>query len=643
MDYRVFDPLLDAVCVVDAERTLVYANEALANLCGTSVKRLKLGASILQSFSLEEQDHWLMSREAWREGDAGSYQEVAFKAARGRSGRVQLSIAPDPNAAPEAPRWIAILRDVTLEESLQRKYRSELEMKERAFRELEDINKNLEQKVEARTHEVRQANRTIASMVDSLGQGFLIFESDGRCRSVYSKACERLLEGTPSRQFIGDVLRVPAAKRPGFDKWVAAVFTEILPAEDLLALGPKEFPHSEGLYVSLDYRAVRSEAGKVEGVVVVATDRTAEREAEQEASRERAQAKLVTQIARSRNQFHAFLRELKQLVGELRSETAKGEAAFGDLAGWFRKLHTLKGDAGSFALQDVESVAHAFEDELAVLRSGGSGAGSVRQARDRMLLRAQELEQAFESFLSENADVVGKGWDRSDRVLEIPASQFQAMARTLQSDPAAWSIGGKFVIQFLEEPLERLFSHFGGVVSNLAHQLRKEVRPLRFVGGDLRIRTEAIQGLLPPLVHAFRNAVDHGIELPEEREAMGKPRAGTIEVRFEAISTGSLRILITDDGKGIDPAAIRRKLEKDGKGSLARAETDEQVIQHVFDAGLSTRESVNETSGRGIGMDAIQSAAQTIGGRAWVRSQWGQGTTLCLELPIASLSPEGSI
>jgi two-component system chemotaxis sensor kinase CheA len=133
--------------------------------------------------------------------------------------------------------------------------------------------------------------------------------------------------------------------------------------------------------------------------------------------------------------------------------------------------------------------------------------------------------------------------------------------------------------------------------------------------------------------------VDHGLEASEEREMMGKDPAGRIQVTastFSDVSGRWLRIKIQDDGGGIDPNRIRNKLsEKDPDNSLAQM-ADADVIQHIFDSGISTKDQVGEFSGRGIGLNAVLIEAQRLGGRAWVESQIGKGSTFLIEVPDLS-------
>ncbi|HRO66710.1 MAG TPA: ATP-binding protein, partial [Pseudobdellovibrionaceae bacterium] len=184
--------------------------------------------------------------------------------------------------------------------------------------------------------------------------------------------------------------------------------------------------------------------------------------------------------------------------------------------------------------------------------------------------------------------------------------------------------------RYLMEPAASFFEPYNDVMARVAEVEGKSVSPIVFKNGSLPLLPEAYSHLFATFVHAFRNAIDHGLEHPSVRAERGKPESGKVEVSFERLED-KLRIQVVDDGAGIDPLKIRTRLE--GRGFEHQHESDEQVIQHVFDSSFSTREQVSETSGRGVGMDAIKTAAEALGGTAHVTSKVGQGTCLTVEVP----------
>jgi two-component system chemotaxis sensor kinase CheA len=144
-----------------------------------------------------------------------------------------------------------------------------------------------------------------------------------------------------------------------------------------------------------------------------------------------------------------------------------------------------------------------------------------------------------------------------------------------------------------------------------------------------------VDRLFEPLVHLVRNAVDHGIESPEQRRAAGKPETATISIEASRIGDRFL-VEVTDDGRGIDPAVVRRKASERRlvPADELSALTDEQVVDLVFAPGFSTAAEVSDISGRGIGMDVVRTVIEQIGGRVSLFSRVGTGTTVRLDMPM---------
>jgi two-component system chemotaxis sensor kinase CheA len=158
---------------------------------------------------------------------------------------------------------------------------------------------------------------------------------------------------------------------------------------------------------------------------------------------------------------------------------------------------------------------------------------------------------------------------------------------------------------------------------------------LEVSGRSVELDRSVIDRLGAPLVHVVRNAVDHGIEPPAARESTGKPAEGTVEVRAERVRDGVV-IEVEDDGRGIDADAVRQRVVDNDLLSAeeAAALPDEELYPYVFEAGFSTAEEVTDVSGRGVGMDVVDSVTSDLGGSVEVESTPGEGTTVRLRLPV---------
>ena len=183
-------------------------------------------------------------------------------------------------------------------------------------------------------------------------------------------------------------------------------------------------------------------------------------------------------------------------------------------------------------------------------------------------------------------------------------------------------------------PLSVVFGRFPRLVRELARSMGKRVQ-LRIEGEDTEIDRALVEKLNECLVHLVRNALDHGIEPPDERIASGKPPEGVVEL-MASQSEGSVIVVVRDDGRGIDPDKVRRKAVERGwlSEEQAAALSDDDALRLIFRPGFSTKEQVSEVSGRGVGMDVVKNALEQIGGTVDIQSTVGGGTTVTLRLPL---------
>lgn len=185
-------------------------------------------------------------------------------------------------------------------------------------------------------------------------------------------------------------------------------------------------------------------------------------------------------------------------------------------------------------------------------------------------------------------------------------------------------------------PLDQALQHYPRAVRDLAASQGKKVRLIQEVTG-VEVDRIVLNGLADPLLHLVRNAVDHGLETPAEREASGKSEEGVLRLAAD-YAGDSVRVVLSDDGRGIDPRLIARKAVERGiaSGSDVASMTDAELLGLIFEAGFSTRDEVTDVSGRGIGMDVVRRQIGAIGGTVELESEVGRGTTFTLVLPISS-------
>lgn len=184
------------------------------------------------------------------------------------------------------------------------------------------------------------------------------------------------------------------------------------------------------------------------------------------------------------------------------------------------------------------------------------------------------------------------------------------------------------------QPIKKVFGRFPRLVRDLARQLKKEIN-LELVGEETDLDKNLVEALADPLVHLVRNAVDHGVEMPEEREAAGKARTGRVVLSAEQEGDHIL-LSISDDGKGMDPNILRAKAVEKGLMDKDAAErlSESDCYNLIFAPGFSTKTEISDVSGRGVGMDVVKTKISQLNGSINIFSAKGQGSKIVIKVPL---------
>ena len=220
--------------------------------------------------------------------------------------------------------------------------------------------------------------------------------------------------------------------------------------------------------------------------------------------------------------------------------------------------------------------------------------------------------------------LVRLGLNSNDEAMSKAVSNLDVVTADLQTA----------VMKTRMQPIKKVFGRFPRLVRDLARQLKKEIN-LELVGEETDLDKNLVEALADPLVHLVRNAVDHGVEMPDERDEAGKPRSGKVVLSAEQEGDHIL-LSISDDGKGMDPAVLRAKavekglMDKDAADRLS--ETD--CYNLIFAPGFSTKTEISDVSGRGVGMDVVKTKISQLNGSINIYSAKGQGSKIVIKVPL---------
>lgn len=385
-----------------------------------------------------------------------------------------------------------------------------------------------------------------------------------------------------------------------------------------------------------------------------------------------------------------FAQEAEQRLARLDRELLELERVGGGdelISSIFRDAHTLKGSAAVVGLDDVARVAHAMESLLEQVRTGtreatsglidallaaadglremipaairGDDRSSSADALERRLLAATTEDPAPPPLLVEPPPTaIAEARRREQDAMLVPVRRLDKLVRLVgESEAARLRLGRtlaaeagldpekstefrdlslvltelqKSTIRTRMVPISTITDHLQRAVRDLSHSLGKSVR-WEVAGADTELDRSVLQQLADPLLHLVRNAVDHGLETPDERRAAGKPAQGMLALH--AVQAGSeVIVTLTDDGRGIDVDRVRAQAER--QGTRTADLSDEEALYLVFESGVSTARRVSDVSGRGVGLDAVRAGVEAVRGRITVQARPGEGTEFRIVVPI---------
>ncbi|MBF0193085.1 MAG: chemotaxis protein CheA [Magnetococcales bacterium] len=314
-----------------------------------------------------------------------------------------------------------------------------------------------------------------------------------------------------------------------------------------------------------------------------------------------------------------------------------------------QKLGDILVQRGDVSKDTVENAVKPLGDRL--VEAGAVSSTHVKAALEEQKAVKEKLEQKKRK---ESSNTVRVPAEKLDNLVDLVGELVTVQARLNQISLS----GGNHDIQVLAEEVERLtgelrdntmsirmlaigstFNKFKRLVRDLAKDLGKQIE-LTTEGAETELDKNILEQLNDPLVHIIRNSVDHGIESPEERIAIGKPPMGNIHLA--AIHSGAnVLIRIKDDGAGLNPDLIRQKAIENGTISMDSELSDKEAFQLIFGAGFSMAKQVTKVSGRGVGMDVVQRSIENLRGSIDVASTIGKGSTITLKLPLTLAIIEG--
>jgi two-component system chemotaxis sensor kinase CheA len=329
---------------------------------------------------------------------------------------------------------------------------------------------------------------------------------------------------------------------------------------------------------------------------------------------------------------------------ELKIEVVEGDASWTGDEG-HKKLGEILVERGDMSVEEMKNVLSQQKrfGELAI----ASGLVNSEKVVSALAEQQHVKEIHQEKQAQENVASIRVPAGKLDMLVNLVGELVTVQARLTQTagarnDPELASIAEEVerltgelrdnALNIRMLPIGTTFSKFKRLVHDLSNELGKKVEMVTS-GAETELDKTVIQKLSDPLVHLIRNSIGHGIEMPEQRLAAGKPAQGTIHLG--AVHSGdSVLIIIRDDGAGLDKEAIRAKALEKGLIQPAVELSEKEIFAHIFAPGFSTAEKISNVSGRGVGMDVVKKAIESLRGSIEISSRQGEGTAITVKIPL---------
>ena len=500
---------------------------------------------------------------------------------------------------------------------------------EEAKDEIAAWNEVLEETVARRT-------QSISNLLNNAGQGFLSFGLDLRINDEYSTECTRIF----AKDIYGATIsRLLFPEDEDQIKFVETLLIKTLNIQDesvlelYLSLLPSEVVINSKL-ISINYKIIDFSNNRDKRCMVILTDISDQRSLESQIEKERNLLKMVVEVVVNFNDFIQNVRDFQNFCEVRIQETINSNKPLETIVTEiYRHVHTFKGNFSQLGLISVIENLHDLESQIFNLKKN---IGSKTLADVKDFFAGFLIFSWLEKDMAGLRDILGEDFFSQEDELIISKHKLVEIEKKISMllTPSECKILIPELRKLRHRPFDTLLKSYSEYVLNLADRLEKLIYPVVMDTEMILVNPDLYLDFAKTLVHVFRNAVDHGLESPDERLEKGKDEYGEILCRLTSTEK-QIILTIKDDGRGIDAGIIRSKAVEVGIRTAEEVErlNDEDAVQLIFADGFSTKEDVNELSGRGVGLAAVLDELTKLGGFLRVKTEINKGTEFSFSLP----------
>lgn len=489
--------------------------------------------------------------------------------------------------------------------------------------EIHELNTNLEEKIEEKT-------KKVTTLLNNAGQGFLTFNREFIIDDEYSKECEKLISHDIANKDITQLLFKDDQKKILFKTTLLNAIDEKVKIKQnsYISLLPSIILLNKKA-IKLEYKIVENEK-----FMLILTNITSQKKLEKKIRKEQEILKMIVAIVSESEVFYETKKEYLNFINNYTTIINENKTPLHNIANIYRTIHTFKGTFSQIFMHEMVTFLHTIESDISKLQKE-----TTHTNNDLInVLNKYDFTQTFENSLSIIQEILGDEFLESDNYLKVDISDISILQEKVQAILNNYENVmpeyKEILSQIQNLSCTKLYTMLNPYVSStlqLAHRLEKEIYAFEIICDKSIIISDNYKPFTKSLIHVFRNCIDHGIETPEVRVENNKDEKGTISCNVE-LTDGNLHITVCDDGAGIDIDKLKNRLIQHNQDVNSMSNQD--IYNTIFEENFSTKKSVSDISGRGVGMSAVKHEIEKINGEVKITSEKNIGTTLEFIVPI---------
>ncbi len=477
--------------------------------------------------------------------------------------------------------------------------------------------------------ETLRLNKELNNLLNNTEEGFLSFDADLKCQSSFSTECLRIFNtNTIAQKDISLLLfENDTYKREIFQEAIkrCSQSDEAEMITLFLSLIPQEHKINN-LDISIECKALDNGL-----FMLILKDISDTKQLESKIEYQHKVQQLLMNVASNKNDFIDLKNDFEQLLKLLHSHT---ENSLFNISNIKKELHTFKGNFSQKGMIYISNSIHDLELKIQNLSSQEEILSSSKEAN---------LQESFAKDIAVINAAMGEEFLNSSRAISVDVDAISAIEFELKAFVYKFNLEQQIALNTILSdihklkniPLIEMLNPYKNYVEQMAQKLDKEVLPLK-IEGNLSLKVSPrLKLFMKQLIHLFNNALDHGIEDIEEREATGKNPLAQISCSY-SINAEILLLTLSDDGSGLDTKKLAQKAVEKGIKTAQEIENmrEEELCELIFEENFSTKESASEISGIGIGLSAIKSELKHLQGKVTIDNQLGQGVSFHFYIPL---------